>query len=193
MENNLIRVTTLAGEFIKSVIEPGDIVVDATAGTGEDTLLLAQCTGGYGSVYAFDIQKAALEQVKEKLEKNGLESRVVLIHHSHEELAEVLALKGINPSTVKAIVFNLGYLPNGDHHIVTSDKTTLRALEAALTLLAPRGIITVALYPGHPGGQQEAEAVLNWCETLKKPFVAHHFRTLNRKSPPTLVIIQRMR
>jgi len=193
VENNLIRVTALAGEFIKSVVEPGDIVVDATAGTGQDTLLLAECTGSSGSVYAFDIQKQALEQIAEKLKKNGVESGVVLIHQSHEQMTEILALKGVQPNTVKAIAFNLGYLPGGDHSVVTSEKTTLRALAAALSLLAPKGIITVCLYPGHPEGQQEAEAVLNWCETLEKPFVAHHFRTLNRKSPPTLVIIQRMR
>jgi len=193
VENNLIRVTALAGEFIKSVVEPGDIVVDATAGTGQDTLLLAECTGSSGYVYAFDIQKEALDQIKEKLEQKSFESGVELIHQSHEHMADILELKGVKPNSVKAIVFNLGYLLGGDHSVVTSGKTTLGALEDALILLAPKGIITVCLYPGHSEGQKEAEAVINWCETLEKPFVAHHFRTLNRKSPPTLIIIQRMR
>lgn len=193
MVSNPLRVTSLAGEFIKSVVEPGDIVVDATAGTGQDTLLLAECTGSTGYVYAFDVQEEALEKIRKKLETKGIESLVSLIHQGHQNMKEVLELKGVKNNTVKAIVFNLGYLPGGDHSVVTSSATTLKALEGSLKLLAPQGMITVCLYPGHFEGQQEAEDVLSWCEALEKPFVAHHFRTLNRKLPPTLVIIQRMR
>ncbi|MGV8905341.1 MAG: class I SAM-dependent methyltransferase [Acetobacterium sp.] len=193
MINNPIRVTSLAGEFIKAVIKPGDIVIDATAGTGQDTLLLAASTGCNGHVYAFDIQVAALNKIQKDLEINNMESWVTLIHQGHETMTEVLTSKGVKNNTVKAIVFNLGYLPGGDHSLVTESLTTLKALDSALTLLAPQGMITVCLYPGHSEGQKEAEAVLNWCESLDKPFVAHHFRTLNRKLPPTLVIIQRMR
>lgn len=193
MVNNPIRVTSLAGEFIRSVVKPGDIAVDATAGTGQDTLMLAECTGSIGTVYAFDIQEDALEKIQEKLKIKGMESWVSLIRQGHQNMKEVLESKGVKNNTVKAIVFNLGYLPGGDHSVVTSSATTLKALEDALKLLAPQGMITVCLYPGHSVGQQEAEDVLTWCEALEKPFVAHHFRTLNRKSPPTLVIIQRMR
>lgn len=193
MESNLLRVTSLAREFIKSVVEHGDIVVDATAGTGQDTLLLAECIGSNGCVYAFDVQEEALEQTKEKLKNKGIQSRVTLIHQSHEHMAAVLEADGVRIDTVKAIVFNLGYLPGGDHSLVTSGSTTIKALEAALKFLAPQGVITVCLYSGHTEGQREAAEVLSWCEAIEKPFVAHHFRTLNRKSPPTLVIIQRMR
>ena len=193
MVSNPIRVTSLAGEFIKSVIKPGDIVVDATAGTGQDTLLLAECTGSSGCVYAFDIQEEALKIIQDKLIIKGIESCVTLIHQGHETMKEVLKSKGVMNNTVKAIVFNLGYLPGGDHSVATSGTTTLMALEGALELLAPQGIITVCLYPGHSEGLRESEKVLNWCESLEKPFVAHHFQTLNRKLPPTLVIIQRMR
>lgn len=193
MINNPIRVTSLAGEFIRSVVKPGDIAVDATVGTGQDTLMLAECTGSSGCVYAFDIQEEALARIQEKLEIKGIESWVTLIHQGHQNMKEVLESKGVKNNTVKAIVFNLGYLPGGDHRVVTSSITTLKALEGALQLLAPQGMITVCLYPGHSVGQQEAEDVLTWCEALEKPFVAHHFRTLNRNLPPTLVIIQRMR
>ena len=33
-----------------------EIALDATAGTGADTLYLAKCTGSKGKVYAFDIR-----------------------------------------------------------------------------------------------------------------------------------------
>lgn len=193
MISNPLRVTSLAGEFIKSVINPGDIVVDATAGTGQDTLLLAACTGCNGNVYAFDIQEEALKSIQKNLEINNMKPWVTLVHQGHETMKEFLESKGVKNNMVKAIVFNLGYLPGGDHSLVTKSSTTLKALDSALKLLAPQGMITVCLYPGHREGLQEAEEILNWCELLEKPFVAHHFRTLNRKLPPTLVIIQRMR
>lgn len=43
-----------------SYIKPGDTVVDATCGTGQDTLALAQAVGEEGKVYAFDVQMKAL-------------------------------------------------------------------------------------------------------------------------------------
>jgi len=193
VENKSLRVTALAAELLRAVVKPGDTVVDATAGSGQDTLFLANCTGETGRVFAFDIQQAALEQTAVLLKNQGLTAEVRLLHQSHEQLAEVLAAVGVFDQSVKAIMFNLGYLPGGDQKIITTPAATLKALAGALQLLAPGGMITVCLYPGHPGGQPETDAVLNWCETLEWPFVAHHFRTLNRKLPPTLVIIQRTR
>lgn len=193
MNNKTLRVTGLAADFIRNVIDQGDIVVDATTGTGQDTLFLAESVGATGRVFAFDIQKDALDQAKATLSKSGVSSQVTLVHKSHEYMADVLADQGILEQSVKAIVFNLGYFPGGDQDIITIEETTLKALAAALKLLAPNGMITVCLYPGHPGGQAETDAVIRWAEALEKPFTAHHFRTLNRNSPPTLVIIQRMR
>lgn len=193
MNNNALRVTKLASVLLQTVINPGDIVIDATAGTGQDTCFLAACSGETGRVFAFDIQKEALEQAHETLAKSGLSSHVTFVNKSHEYMADVLADQGILEQSVKAIVFNLGYFPGGDQAIITTRETTLKALAAALKLLAPNGMISVCLYPGHPGGQEETDAVIRWAEGLEKPFTAHHFRTLNRKAPPTLVIIQRMR
>lgn len=193
VRNKPLRVTDLAREFLKSVIHPGDIVVDATAGTGQDTLFLVQCVGETGKVFTFDIQVAALQQTKEILEKNGGADQVTLIHQSHDLMVTALKAMAVEEQTVKAIMFNLGYYPNGDQGITTQVETTIAALNDALSLLATGGLITLCLYPGHPGGLAEAQAVIGWCEALEGPFVAHHFQTLNRKSPPTLVLIQRTR
>jgi predicted methyltransferase len=38
------------------VLRPGDTVVDATAGNGQDTLFLAEAVGPTGTVYALDVQ-----------------------------------------------------------------------------------------------------------------------------------------
>ena len=193
MKNKPLRVTDLAWEFLRPVLNPGDIVVDATAGTGQDTLFLRQCVGETGRVFAFDIQAVALQQTKDTLEKSGYTNRVTLIHQSHEFLVPALTAAAVGEQAVKAIMFNLGYFPGGDQTITTQVETTMVALNGALSLLASGGLITICLYPGHPGGFEEAQAVIRWCETLEAPFVAHHFRTLNRKSPPTFVMIQRTR
>ena len=71
MKNRPLRVTDLAWDFLRAVIAPGDIAVDATAGTGQDTVFLCQCVGETGRVFAFDIQTAALQQTTDNLEKSG--------------------------------------------------------------------------------------------------------------------------
>lgn len=193
VSNKPLRVTDLAREFLRSVISLGDIVVDATAGTGQDTLFLSQCVGETGRVFAFDIQAAALQQTRDSLQKNGLADRAILVNQSHEQLVSALWDAAVGEQAVKALMFNLGYFPGGDQTIITKAETTITALNGALTLLAAGGMITVCLYPGHTGGAEESEAVINWCKTREDPFISHHFQTLNRKSPPTLAIIQRMR
>ncbi|NLC10803.1 MAG: methyltransferase domain-containing protein, partial [Firmicutes bacterium] len=50
----------MAHRLIGEVIEDGDIVVDATAGNGHDTLFLARKVGPKGMVYAFDIKEEAI-------------------------------------------------------------------------------------------------------------------------------------
>ena len=67
--------------------------MDATAGTGQDTAFLAELVGENGCVFSYDIQEAALEQTKKRLEKMGLESRVCLLNKSHETMGEELGGK----------------------------------------------------------------------------------------------------
>jgi hypothetical protein len=38
---------------------------------------------------------------------------------------------------VRAVVFNLGYLPGSDHQLITRPETTLSALQYAYKLLLP--------------------------------------------------------
>ncbi|WP_303868969.1 class I SAM-dependent methyltransferase [Acetobacterium wieringae] len=193
MKNKPLRVTDLAWEFLRPVLEPGDIAVDATAGTGQDTLFLRQCVGENGRVFAFDIQTVALQQTKILLGSSRSVDNVTLVCDSHEFIIPRLAEAGVGGQAVKAVMFNLGYFPGGDPAIITKVETTIKALNSTLRLLSSGGMVTICLYPGHPGGFEEAQAVIAWCEMLEAPFVAHHFQTLNRKSPPTLIIIQRTR
>jgi hypothetical protein len=67
-----------------------------------------------------------------------------------------------------AVVFNLGYLPGGEKSITTSAESTLGALDAALELLRPGGIISLLVYVGHAGGEEEHRAILHWLEEVRR-------------------------
>lgn len=146
--------------LLRHYILPGSQLVDATCGNGKDTLLLADLVGEAGHIYAFDIQQEALARTAERLAEQGLEQRVSLLQAGHERLSELVT------APVQAVVFNLGWLPGASREIATSTATTLTALEAALQLLAPAGLLLITCYPGHPGGDTEAAAVQEWAAGL---------------------------
>jgi SAM-dependent methyltransferase len=130
-----------------------DHVIDATCGNGHDTLLLAELVGSSGRVWAFDIQKKAVETTASRLADAGLSDTVALVHGGHETLAEHCS------APVNAVVFNLGYLPGGDRTVVTRPESTLAGLEQSLEIIGPGAVVIITLYPGHEGGEQERTAL----------------------------------
>ncbi len=99
------QITEYCQNFMKDYIGEGDLCIDATAGNGGDTEFLCRMVGESGRVCAFDIQDAALEYTKERLEKSGLAERAVLIRDGHERMGYYVK------EEVAAIMFNFGYLP----------------------------------------------------------------------------------
>ena len=156
--------TQQAHALLRGHVRPGDIVIDATAGNGHDTLLLAELVGDTGHVFAFDNQTQAIESSKNRLAQADLLQRVTCIHHGHESMAQYIpaALRG----RTSTIVFNLGYLPGGDKLHITQRESTLTALKQAMDLLMPKGLISIIAYTGHPGGREEAEAIKQWAKGL---------------------------
>ena len=144
----------LAHEVLKEVISPGDTVIDATAGNGHDTLFLAGLTGENGHVYSFDIQNEAIESTRSLLKSNSVEDRVTLICDGHENIPRYVS------TGVKAVVFNLGWLPGGDKSVTTLWETTREAILNSLCLLEPLGVCTVCVYPGHEEGKRERNELL---------------------------------
>lgn len=155
----------------------GSLAIDATAGNGHDTLFLANLVGPTGTVWAFDIQPEALRKTAARLIEHQVpvelrlkpaspaqasehHCRVIAIEADHAEMTQHLPheIRG----RVAAIMFNLGYLPGSDKDCITTTSSTRAALDTAIELLAPGGVLTVVVYPGHPGGQEEAEAVRSW-------------------------------
>jgi SAM-dependent methyltransferase len=180
---------TLSHFYLRERVRPGDLVLDATCGNGQDTLLLAELVGEGGRVWAFDLQPRAIAATRELLEGKGRLGYVELIEAGHERLGEFV------PEGLSAAVFNLGYLPGGGaESFVTTPANTVAALEQAAVLLKPEGIITVSLYTGHEGGPEEAQAVEQWGASLSpKHFNVWCSRQLNRPGiAPYLILVERV-
>ncbi len=153
----MIRLTDLAHERWRAVLRPGDAAVDATVGNGHDTLFLAKLVGPAGRAIGFDTQPDALFAARQRLDDAGfLDAR--LYFDDHRKIAMFVDFP------VRVVCFNLGYLPGGDKTVTTRRESTIPAIAAAATILAPGGLLTVIGYRGHPGGAEEADAVR---ETLK--------------------------
>lgn len=146
--------------LLKQLVQPGDRVVDATCGNGKDTLLLAELVGENGLVVAFDIQETALERSAARLAEAGFAGRVTLLAAGHEEMARLVT------APLSAVVFNLGWLPGGNRELITRPESTLPALDSALHLLQPGGVLAITCYSGHDGGDAETAAVLAWAAAL---------------------------
>ena len=150
----------LAADILERAVSPGDSVVDATMGNGHDTLFLCQLVGEGGRVYAFDVQQKAVENTKKRLEEAGVLSRAALFCLGHEHMAEKVG------ELVAAVVFNLGWLPGGDHSVTTHWETTRQAVESALSLLKPLGVLVICAYPGHAEGDRERASLTAFLSAL---------------------------
>ena len=155
-----MRLTTAAHRALSRQLRPGDTAIDATAGNGHDTARLAELTSPGGSVFAIDIQPEALAATRRRLHAEGLGEVCTLICGNHAE--ELAKLRPGLANRAAAAVFNLGFLPGGDHTIRTRPDSTLAALDQAGELLRADGLLAVIAYRGHPGGAAEARAVSDW-------------------------------
>lgn len=97
-----------------------------------------------------------------------------------------------SPESVSCIVFNLGYLPGGDHSLSTKADTSIRALEQGLSLLQKNGLISLCIYSGGDSGFQERDQVLAWLSGLdsQKYLVirSDYFNRPNNPPIPVLII-----
>ncbi len=165
-------------------LSTGDVVLDATAGNGHDTLFLARCIGQTGHVYAMDVQAAAVAETRRRLLEAGIqEDQFTLAQAGHETMLEFV--KPAHHGQVAGIMFNLGYLPGSDKTVITRTETTLTAVNAAVQLLRPGGLLTIAVYPGHEGGAQELTALTDWATSLPpRAYEVQHLRPVNRSANP---------
>lgn len=179
----------LAREILLQAVNPGDTVIDATMGNGHDTHFLCEAVGSSGRVYAFDVQKQAVSSTDALLRKEGLRERAVLLCCGHEHMDEYVKTQ------VSAVVFNLGWLPGGDHSVTTCWRTTRTAVEKALSLLLPGGVLVICAYPGHSEGDRERLELTAFLSGLSnRYFNVLHQRFLNAgPGAPECFVLQRLR
>lgn len=175
--------------LLKEVVHDNDIVVDATMGNGNDTVFLANLVGENGHVFAFDVQKQAIENTKLTLTDLDLLKRTTLIQNGHEFVDSIIP----EETVIKAAIFNLGYLPKSDKTIITKADTTLQALTKLLEHLCPHGRIILVVYFGHDGGKEELEAIQEFCIKLSQiEYNVLTYQFINQKNnPPILYCIEK--
>ncbi|TXG75985.1 methyltransferase domain-containing protein [Candidatus Dojkabacteria bacterium] len=173
MKNHIL----LAHSLWSGHLAPDGLAVDATCGNGHDTLVLSRMLPK-GKVFAFDIQKQAIENTRLLLEEHKTLDRVELFQQSHAEW------KGeFEPPHL--IVYNLGYLPRSDKIITTLVETTIKSVQTGLEILLDGGALSIMCYPGHAEGEREEKALLDFLSTLPSSewTVCHHHFPNRPKSP----------
>ena len=184
MDVNILTKTTLLAENLwLPYVEEDGVAVDATVGNGEDTLFLSRLSR---KVYAFDIQQEAIDNTRELLERNNRHN-VELIKDSHENMDQYVR------EQPNLIVFNLGYLPDGNKTVTTQTDSTLIALRKSLEMVKINGLISIVMYWGHEEGKKERQAILEFSKDLD-PGRYHcvYLNMINQKNcPPEILLITR--
>lgn len=179
------QITEWCHHFIREHVKEGDICIDATAGNGNDTLLLCQLVGDEGKVVAFDIQPEAIAHTKDRLEKAEVSHRAELYLKSH-----VCMCEHVEKESVSCIVFNFGYLPGGDHNLATQKETSVQAIQEGLSLLKKGGMMSLCIYSGGDSGFEERDAILKMVKELDgKQFLVIVSSYYNRPNNPPIPVM----
>lgn len=186
----LKKAVAFSHQLLKDSISPGDTVIDATVGNGNDTILLATLVGKTGRVIGFDIQEDAIGNTKQKLLLTGLSEQVELHQESH-----ALAVNHVKENELLGgVVYNLGYLPGGDKGITTEKHSTITSISTLLPRLRKGSLLVVVVYHGHPAGSEEKDALLTFASRLDQ----HEFSVLQygfinqRNKPPFVIAIEKI-
>jgi len=176
MRNNLIQ--DFVKDFLSKHVKPGDVMVDATLGNGYDSEYLLSLGA---NIIAFDIQSAAIEQTKKRL---GESVNLTMHHTSFIHMFEYV-------SDYKGIIFNLGYLPNGDKKITTNKSDTLGILNEIVLKMNNNSFVIITAYPGHEAGLDEAHAIETFIQTLPNDYLAYTYQIKNRFHAPYVIVIEK--
>ena len=146
-------------DFLAARLVHPRLCVDATCGNGGDTAFLCRLTAPEGRVLGFDIQPEAIASTERNLAAKGLSAELHCDSHAN-------LLQYVQPGTVDAVMFNLGWLPGADHGVFSTADSSIPALQAALQAVRPGGVVSAILYSGAVIGTDEKQAVLAWLRAL---------------------------
>lgn len=164
--------------------------IDGTLGNGHDTEFILNQPTFEGQIFAFDIQNIAIQNSTHTLKTHPKFELAHLIQASHSNLNQFFVLDDLH-----AAIYNLGYLPGGDHNIATTYETTIPSLYQAREKLVKHGKILIVVYSGHDEGYVEKEALFKeltlWPQNEFQVLV---YQFINQKNnPPLLIVVERIR
>jgi len=180
------KILDFAKYLLKKTIAEGDSVIDATCGNGHDTVFLSKLVGNEGRVFAFDVQKEAINRTETRLKATGIKN-VDLIFDGHENVLQHIDCE------ISAAIFNLGYLPGSNKQITTRGVTTWIAVIDMLLLLAKGGVIILVIYHGHEEGKlerDEIEAAIATLDPAQTEVLRYEF--LNKNNAPYVIAIEKL-
>jgi len=183
----LDKILEFAKYLLRKAVAENDVVVDATCGNGHDTVFLSHLVGNGGRVFAFDVQKEAINRSETRLKEAGIQN-VDLILDGHENVLQYIDCE------ISAAIFNLGYLPGSNKQITTSGQTTWKAVTDLLSLLTVGGVIILVIYHGHENGKlerDEIEAAIKTLDSSQTEVLRYEF--LNKKNAPYIIAIEKSR
>lgn len=168
---------------------PNGVFVDGTLGKGNDIAYILSHKDFTGHAYGFDIQPQAIALTQQKLATLPSE-HYTLLCDSHATIDHHLAHEPV----IHGAIYNLGYLPGGDHAITTTSHSTLQSIHQVAAKLIKNGKIILVIYSGHPQGQAEKAALLDELATWpQEHYQVLHYGFINqRNNPPFLLIIEKI-
>ena len=170
-------------QIIDKNLKENDIAVDMTTGNGNDTLYLCNALNK-GFVFGFDTQGVAINNTY-KLLKDNKKENYKLFNESHENINVTLKdYKG----KISLILFNLGYLPNGNKKIMTNHISTVNAIKNSFEMLNNKGIILSVIYP-HEEGKKEGTYIKKYLEDNNINYNEYH--NTDNINAPYLIEIKR--
>ncbi len=179
------QITEWCHHFIREHVKQGDLCMDATAGNGNDTVLLCELVGETGKVIAFDIQEQAVGNTKRRLEEHGVAEWAEVVLDSHTNMSRYA-----EEDSVSCIVFNFGYLPGGDHNLATRKESSVTAIREGLRLLKKGGIMSLCIYSGGDSGFEERDAILAELKQLNpKNYLVVLSEYYNRPNNPPIPVL----
>lgn len=175
------RITDISHLLLSKHIKVGDIVIDATCGNGYDTLFLANQVGNTGIVHAYDIQEQAIINTK-NLTKDF--DNIIFHLETHEN---------INQENIKAVIFNLGYLPTCDKNITTTYESTKNIITKLVNSydVNPNMLILIVVYPGHLEGSKESKWLDDYVINLNTSFMCCKYQPINQHNSPYILTIEK--
>ena len=109
---------------------------------------------------------------------------ITLFLKSHEYFDE-------NVRDFEVGIFNLGYLPGGNHECVTQYETTLKTIKKALEHLVKGGCLYVVVYIGHDQGKESTNLDAYFRTLDHKLYNVAKFEMMNKNNSPYVVIIEK--